>query len=326
MTELVRGPWLKLALLILIGPIGCGIQEPRGNRMAASKDQIDEETVRFHRVVAEGSLEELRDLLDRGVKVDVPGHAGQTALMLAFESKDLEKSKLLIQHGADPELTDDFNDTALRHAVEADFADGVRLLLSLDVDRGYQPRYPLKKVEYETLLPEPEMPEEMKGILSEAEWKESWEQTKASMREWGQNPEVQPMICSVGSLEVLKLFLEAGDDLNQAPTERKRELVGLGSERDLRVSPEDYQRHKSPRFGSQNPERMDFPFWREMVKTGGNAYAARVQYQDNDSFRKPGAVWCHERFGSTLTPLADGRFVQIGGEHEDYYDPDFFYL
>jgi hypothetical protein len=25
-----------------------------------------------------------------------------------------------------------------------------------------------------------------------------------------------------------------------------------------------------------------------------------------------------------LTPLADGRFVQIGGEHEDYYDPDFY--
>jgi hypothetical protein len=24
-----------------------------------------------------------------------------------------------------------------------------------------------------------------------------------------------------------------------------------------------------------------------------------------------------------LTPLKDGRFVQIGGEHEDFYDPDF---
>jgi ankyrin repeat protein len=47
-----------------------------------------------------------------------------TALMLAVESKDLDKAKLLIQHGADPELADDFNATSLRHAVEADFADG----------------------------------------------------------------------------------------------------------------------------------------------------------------------------------------------------------
>jgi ankyrin repeat protein len=43
-----------------------------------------------------------------------------TALMLALGEKDLEKTKLLIQHGADLELTDDFNATALRHAVEAD--------------------------------------------------------------------------------------------------------------------------------------------------------------------------------------------------------------
>ena len=34
--------------------------------------------------------------------------------------------KLLIAHGADPELTDDFNGTALSHAVSQDFADGVR--------------------------------------------------------------------------------------------------------------------------------------------------------------------------------------------------------
>jgi hypothetical protein len=29
------------------------------------------------------------------------------------------------------------------------------------------------------------------------------------------------------------------------------------------------------------------------------------------------------RFGQSITCLPDGRVVQIGGEHEDYYDPDF---
>ena len=30
-----------------------------------------------------------------------------------------------------------------------------------------------------------------------------------------------------------------------------------------------------------------------------------------------------KRFGQSLTLLPDGLAVQIGGEHEDYYDPDF---
>src|SRR5262249_46606129 len=53
-----------------------------------------------------------------------------------------------------------------------------------------------------------------------------------------------------------------------------------------------------------------------------NAYSARSRFQDNDLGNGP--VWCYSRFGSSLTPLGDGRFVQIAGEHEDYYDPDFY--
>ena len=33
--------------------------------------------------------------------------------------------------------------------------------------------------------------------------------------------------------------------------------------------------------------------------------------------------WCADRFGQSLTLLPDGRAVQVGGEHEDHYDPDF---
>ena len=32
---------------------------------------------------------------------------------------------------------------------------------------------------------------------------------------------------------------------------------------------------------------------------------------------------CFSRFGMSFTELPDGRFIQIGGEHEDFYDPDF---
>jgi hypothetical protein len=244
--------------------------------------------------------------------------------MLALESKDLEKTKLLIQSGADPELTDDFNSPALGHAVDADFADGVRFLLSLGVDRGHHPRYPLKKIDYDCALPDVAMPVELKEVMSETQWQESLEENRKLIGEIGQNPTVEPMISAVQSVEVLKLFLQAGDDLNLAPTETKRALVGLETGGELRVSPSDYQLHKSPRFGSRNPERMEFPFWKDMIRTGGNAYSARRRFADDRPFTEPGAVWCYQRFGSSLTQVSDGRFVQIGGEHEDYYDPDFF--
>ena len=35
------------------------------------------------------------------------------------------------------------------------------------------------------------------------------------------------------------------------------------------------------------------------------------------------ATWSFMRFGISFTELPDGKFVQIGGEHEDHYDPDF---
>jgi hypothetical protein len=286
--------------------------------------QADAVTDRFHRIVVQGDLEALQSALKDGVNVDAPGHVGKTALMLALESKDLAKTKLLVQHGADPELTDDFNATALRHAVDADFADGVKFLLNLKVDRGYAPRYSLKQIDYGSFLVDVAMPMELKGVLSEAEWLASVEDTRTSIRDMARNPTVEPIISAVQSVEVLKLFLEAGDDLNLAPTEVKRALVGLQTGGELTVTPTDYRRHKSPCFGAHNPERMDYPFWKDMIRTGVNAHSARSRFKDDRPSTEPGAVWCYDRFGSSLTPLGDGRFVQIGGEHEDYYDPDFF--
>src|SRR4029077_2599497 len=145
----------------------------------------------------------LKAALTNGADVNAPGHAGMTALMLAIAKKDLAKTTLLIRHGADPELTDDFNRTALGHAVEDDFEDGVRFLLSLGVDRGYKPKYPLKKIAYDVPLTDVAIPEALKQVVSEAEWKASIEETQESIRESGQNPTTRPLICEVQSVPVL---------------------------------------------------------------------------------------------------------------------------
>jgi ankyrin repeat protein len=83
-----------------------------------------------------------------------------------------------------------------------------------------------------------------------------------------------------------------------------------------------YYADRYPRLGDRNPTVMASPFWREMVKFRSGAYAARTHYQDIDDLCGE-AVWCFSRLGRSITRLPDGRIIEIAGEHEDYYDPDF---
>ena len=91
------------------------------------------------------------------------------------------------------------------------------------------------------------------------------------------------------------------------------------------------------RYGVANPERVENPLWERAVRERWNAYRLRRHLgvdTDGDlsqaSFWEsgyrdtvPGPYWSWERFGRTSTRLPDGRVVHIGGEHEDWYDPDF---
>jgi ankyrin repeat protein len=165
MREVPRLHWLKFSLLVPLiglGAAGCTRQETPIKQMSRPTNPVSDSTVRFHRIVEQNDLKELEAALKSGTDINAPGHIGLTALMLAIAAKDLEKTMLLIRYGADPELTDDFNRTALGHAVEDDFEDGVRFLLSLGVDRGFKPKYPLKKIAYDMALPEVPMPEPLR--------------------------------------------------------------------------------------------------------------------------------------------------------------------
>ena len=76
--------------------------------------------------------------------------------------------------------------------------------------------------------------------------------------------------------------------------------------------------------GTTNPSVMDKPYWKYMIAKGGNAYSARILFEGEGSISASAVtVWCFDRFGATVTVLPDGRHVYIGGEHEDFYDPDF---
>ena len=84
-----------------------------------------------------------------------------------------------------------------------------------------------------------------------------------------------------------------------------------------------YLQWRAPRFGVTNPELMSNPVWDWLVRSKISAHAMNEKIGGSDSLRA-GPAWCFDRFGQSSTPLPDGRIVMIGGEHEDYYDPDFY--
>ncbi len=88
------------------------------------------------------------------------------------------------------------------------------------------------------------------------------------------------------------------------------------------VTKADFDEWRLPREGSANPTRMDNVVWNWLVKTKISAYQAAEEMKA-DSSLSVGPTWCFDRFGQSSTAMPDGRVIYIGGEHEDYYDPDF---
>lgn len=89
------------------------------------------------------------------------------------------------------------------------------------------------------------------------------------------------------------------------------------------ITPELFNEWRTPRFGNANPQRLQSKVWEWLVRSKLSAYSARQKMNDSSIFA--GApTWSFDRFGQSVTPLPDGRTIYIAGEHEDFYDPDFY--
>lgn len=81
---------------------------------------------------------------------------------------------------------------------------------------------------------------------------------------------------------------------------------------------------RAPRIGQHNPHRMSNAVWAWLAKNPElNAYMANAHFKGPESL-SVGPGFCNHRFGQSRTELEDGRVLLIGGEHEDFYDADFF--
>ena len=158
-----------------------------------------------HRLIGEEGLEPLDRWFTPTADLDVAAWAGRTPLMTAIAKRDIEKVGWLLAHGADPEKTDDFSKTALACAVDDDFLPAIALLIRAGVDRGYVPKYPPKPLA--RILPGPDglpMPEELRGVMGEAEWREMIRAGFESIAEKKVTVPVRPLIGDVASLKALR--------------------------------------------------------------------------------------------------------------------------
>ncbi len=80
---------------------------------------------------------------------------------------------------------------------------------------------------------------------------------------------------------------------------------------------------RCPRRGVFNGQRMSNPVWEWLLRSRWSSWKAQTFFEAKTSMES-GPCWSAQRYGQSRTELGDGRVVEIGGEHEDHYDPDFF--
>lgn len=247
----------------------------------------------LHRAVALGSVDDVQRLLDDNASIrDHSRFWGGDALDLAIYLDDAPKVRLLLDADAAPD----------RDRIEAAHAG-----ISLD---EYQKMIGLSDDERLTLLQQ---------RLDDGD--------ASAWYLWCTHPAgPEGLACRAHyapSATGIRLLLAAGLPLAELPKEPLRRLLGLPPDPDPTLLDLPYEQAApalAVRFGTTNPTPMNGPFQLVMVRSGVNAHAARRRY--GLPWEHP-PVWCADRFGQSITALPDGRFVLVGGEHEDFYDPDF---
>lgn len=257
--------------------------------------------------VALGSLADVKAALARGAALEEQDFWSRTAWLIALSCGDIDKARLLREQGADPHAAGRCGAPPLSHAIEAHHPEMVGWLLEqgADVHRTDDfGRTPLiVAVEYD----DPECVELLLGAGADV----------------NVNANGTALDRATSRAVVMRL-LEAGADPAELRSEGQRVVLGLspaGIHALAAVSPAEFQRAFTRSFGKANPERMNVPFWEAMVQDGVSAYQARERFEGAADQNEP--VWCAQRFVQSLTLLAGGSAIRIGGEHEDSYDRDF---
>jgi ankyrin repeat protein len=263
---------------------------------------------RLHEAVALGSLADVHAALTAGEPLEGRDFWFRTPWLIALQIGDLAKAQLLRDWGADLQARGHCDYPSLFYPIWGRHLDIVRWLLREGADVHLTDQFDT------TALVEAVRVDDLAcvDLLLEA---------GADVQATPRNPIVE----YAQSREMMQRLLEAGADLAQLGCAEQRVLLGLPRSWDCAlaaVSADDYRQGATRVFGRTNPERMPFPYWQDMIRAGKSAYSGR-QHAGGMDPTAAGPGWSADRFGQSLTLLPDGRAIQIAGEHEDFYDPDF---
>lgn len=233
---------------------------------------------------------------------------GRTPFLCAVQFGRLSMAQTLLEQGAARDAVGRAGLTALHYAIMGNQVEVLRWLLAADVAARGADSLNASPLRHAVQFDHPECARLL--IASGADIHEE-------SHGFG-------LMYEARSPETALVLLDAGLALDGLPGEQRPRLCRTPAAGQFAVRREDYASFHTRRFGRANPEEQGNSFWNELVRARCSAYEARQRYGDEvdePTYGEP--TWCCLRFGQSLTRLPSGEFVEIGGEHEDFYDPDF---
>jgi ankyrin repeat protein len=259
----------------------------------------------LHRAVALGTIAEIKQRLDAGDDVAARDRWERTPLLLSLQTGDIEKAEALLSAGGSLADRGRCGKTPLMYPLGNDDPAMLRWLLERGVD--------------------PNATDDFGGTALIAAAGSGTAKCVRALLDAGADPNLasntESPIRSAANLEVAQMLAEAGADFAAVNGGVRDEVTGRPRTESITCTPEEYHAARHRVFGNAHPQIMNFPFWRAMVTSGQSAYHARAHFDQGRLDDE--AVWCFDRFGKSFTALSDRRVIEIAGEHEDYYDPDF---
>ena len=87
---------------------------------------------------------------------------------------------------------------------------------------------------------------------------------------------------------------------------------------------EAYDMETAPEASSDHPDNPTDITDTVLFTRNKNGQECTRDYSCNYLYEHDSPLWIPYRIGMSVTELPDGRIIMIGGEYDDYYDPNFF--
>ncbi len=257
--------------------------------------------------VAFGTTANLKQKIAETGNLETVDFWSRTPFLLAAQLGDIQKASLLLELGANKSAVGRCGACAMQHAIKNNQVAMLQFLLDTGFDIEAQDDF-----QYTPLI--------SAASLGQLDCVRFLVEHGADIH--NQNHIPQRAIEVASSLDIVKLLVDVGDDINDINPEMHAQLLGIAYKENPQISKADYLTGRYREFGTANAIKTNKPFWLAMIRSGASAWRASEMFHDDGS-HDGNIIWCYERFGRTTTILPDGRIIEIGGEHEVSYDPDF---